>query len=110
MSRPASSQCLFLYLTTKGWKTSKPHEIEIWYVEEQGAYYIVSELRARSHWVRNMRHDSNVQVRVGEKNFDGRARFVDPESEWEVAKKVTRLMKESYDWGEGPIVELRPRA
>jgi hypothetical protein len=37
----------FLYLTTIGWKTGNPHEIEIWFVAHDGRYYVVSELHER---------------------------------------------------------------
>ncbi len=33
----------FLYLTTIGRKSGKPHQIEIWFVEYQGCCYIVNE-------------------------------------------------------------------
>ena len=35
----------FLYLTTIGWKTGKHHKIEIWFVEYNKRYYVISE-----HW------------------------------------------------------------
>jgi hypothetical protein len=40
---PPPSQLQFLYLTTKGWKTGKVHEIEIWFVEQNEKYYVLSE-------------------------------------------------------------------
>ncbi len=100
----------FLYLKTKGWKTGRLHEIEIWYVEHQGAYYVVSELRERSHWVQNIRHGANVAFRVGATRFEGVGRVVKVENELELTRNVARLMKESYDWSDGLIVELRPKA
>ena len=33
----------FLYLTTKGRKTTKEHTIEIWFTEYNKKYYILSE-------------------------------------------------------------------
>ncbi len=42
-SPPPPSQLQFLYLTTKGWKTGKVHEIEIWFVEQNEKYYVLSE-------------------------------------------------------------------
>jgi hypothetical protein len=40
---PPPSQLQFLYLTTKGWKTGKVHEIEICFVEQNEKYYVLSE-------------------------------------------------------------------
>src|SRR5690606_40402263 len=44
----------YLYLTTIGRKTGNPHEIEIWFVEYEGNYYLVSEYPDRSDWVKNI--------------------------------------------------------
>jgi hypothetical protein len=35
MASPA--QIPYLYLTTTGWKSGRPHEIEIWFTELMGA-------------------------------------------------------------------------
>ena len=98
----------FLYLTTKGWKTGKPHEIEIWYVELGGSYYMVAELRQRSHWVQNIQRDPKVRFIVNKKKLEGKARIVDPNGEPELVGRVTQEMDKQYDWSDGTIVELRP--
>ena len=33
----------YLYLTTIGRKSGKPHSIEIWFVAHDGCYYMVNE-------------------------------------------------------------------
>ncbi len=98
----------FLYLSTNVWKSGKPHEIEIWYVEYEGRYYIVSELRARAHWVQNIQRNPSVQVSVGKRKFQGTGRILDLERDAELVGEVAKLMKKKYGWGEGTIVELRP--
>ena len=35
----------YLYLTTTGRVTGKPREIEIWFVESAGKYYVLAEHR-----------------------------------------------------------------
>ena len=45
----------FCYVTTTGWKSGKPHEIEIWFVSHAGAYYIVAEVRAARRSVTSSR-------------------------------------------------------
>jgi deazaflavin-dependent oxidoreductase (nitroreductase family) len=97
----------FLYLTTKGWRTGKAHEIEIWYVSTGGAYYIISEMREKSHWVQNIQRDQKVSFTVNGKHSEGRARIIDTENEEELVKTVRRLMDEAYNWSNGTIVELR---
>lgn len=98
----------YLYLTTTGHISGKPHEIEIWFVAHQGRYYLVSEKRERSHWVQNIRHDPAITFRVGEQHFDGIGRAVDPGIEPELAEQVCALMDAKYGWSTGLIVELSP--
>ncbi len=98
----------FLYLSTKGWKSGKPHEIEIWFVEYEGRYYIVSEMKARAHWVQNIQHNPAIQVTVGKRKFQGTGRILAQEKDVELIGEVAKLMKKKYGWGEGTIVELRP--
>ncbi|WP_415281504.1 nitroreductase/quinone reductase family protein [Candidatus Nitrososphaera sp. FF02] len=99
-------QSQFLYLTTKGWKTGKQHEIEIWFVELKGRHYIVSEHMERSHWVQNVIHEPRVSFRVGNSEHQGTARAVNPDREPALAKNVAKLMDAKYGWSQGLIVEL----
>lgn len=99
----------YLYLTTMGWKSGKPHKIEIWYVEHGDCYYLVSEMRERSHWVQNIRHNSTIQVRVGEHHFTGIGRVLDANMEPDLYKTISNLMDAKYNWSDGLIVELCPQ-
>ena len=103
---PKRSNSDFLYLTTTGWKTGKPHEIEIWFTERDGCYYLVSEGGDEAHWVQNVRRHPQVTFRVGRRTFAGRGRVVHPQREQELHAAVSQLSIEKYDWGEGLIVEL----
>lgn len=98
----------FLYLTTTGNRTGQPHEIEIWYVEHQARYYIVAEHRERAHWVRNIRHDPQVTIRVGGARYHGTARVVAADLEPLLAGAVSAKMDAKYGWSDGLIVELTP--
>ena len=98
----------FLYLTTKGWKTGAPHRIEIWYVQHQGRFYLVSQYGRASHWVQNIQHNPGVAFQVGGTSFHGLGRVVDVGSEPGLVATVSRLMLAKYKWSEGLIVELRP--
>ncbi|MBZ0302344.1 MAG: nitroreductase family deazaflavin-dependent oxidoreductase [Anaerolineae bacterium] len=98
----------FLYVTTIGWKSGRPHEIEIWFVAYGSAFYIVSEMRDRSHWVQNIRRHPAITFRVGEQSYRGSGRVVDNAAEPELAAAVSHLMDAKYDWSDGLIVELRP--
>jgi deazaflavin-dependent oxidoreductase (nitroreductase family) len=105
---PKRSESAFLYLTTTGWKSGNPHEIEIWFTELDGRYYLVSEGGERAHWVQNLRRQPQVTFRVGRRTFQGKGRIVDAEGEPELQAAVSRLSTEKYEWGDGLIVELNP--
>src|SRR5437762_640288 len=65
MARPAKSRTTqYLYLTTTGRRTGQPREIEIWFTQRGGLYYLVAEHRERAQWVRNLRLAPRVAVRV----------------------------------------------
>ena len=91
-----------------GWKTSKEHRIEIWYVKHNGKYYVMSELGKAAHWVRNISHESKISFRINRMIFNGHARLVDPSKETHLVAQVSDLMKVKYDWDQGLIVELEP--
>jgi deazaflavin-dependent oxidoreductase (nitroreductase family) len=96
----------FLYLTTTGWKSKNPHEIEIWFVEHEGRFYLISEKRERAHWVQNIRRHSAVAFRVGDQTFKGIARAVDDDDEEELVHRIWTLMDKKYQWSTGLIVQL----
>lgn len=94
----------FCYLTTTGRVTGHPHGIEIWFAINDRALYMLSGGRDRSDWVKNIRRNPEVTVRIDGENFEGRARVVDNEYEDNLAR---RLLVEKYervpgrlaDWG-----------
>jgi len=102
------NQSQFLYLTTKGWKTGKQHRIEIWYVDFDDKYYIMSEHLKHAHWVQNIIHNPSVLFIVNEKTFEGTARLVDQEKDAKLASQIANLMSTKYKWDRGLIVEIIP--
>jgi hypothetical protein len=102
------NQSQFLYLIIKGWKTGKHHRIEIWYVDYNYKYYIMSEQQKRAHWVQNIIHNPKVLFTVNETTFEGTARLVDQEKEVKLAGHIANLMSTKYKWDRGLIVELIP--
>jgi deazaflavin-dependent oxidoreductase (nitroreductase family) len=97
-------------LTTIGWKTGKQHRIEIWFVEYNKRYYLISERQRQAHWVQNIVHNPKVLFTVGHDRFEGTARIVDPDKESNSAvAEVLKLMDTKYGWDDGLIVELIPQ-
>jgi deazaflavin-dependent oxidoreductase (nitroreductase family) len=95
----------FCYVTTTGRRSGRPHTIEIWFVVHEGKLYLLSELRDRADWVRNVRREPAVRVRIGRgkvETHSGRARIVDAQAEPELDAKVRRLLVAKYEgWQEG---------
>ena len=98
----------FLCLTTEGWKTKAPHRIEIWYIRHQGRLYLVSQYRDEAHWIQNIKNHPGISFEVDSDKYVGLGRIIDSSEEPELAKKVSELMDEKYQWSDGLIVELRP--
>lgn len=90
----------FCYVTTTGRRTGEPHEIEIWFGWSGGAtIYLMAGGRHRADWVRNMKADAGVTVRIGDHAYRGRARVVAEEAEDTLAR---RLLAGKYQgWREG---------
>jgi deazaflavin-dependent oxidoreductase (nitroreductase family) len=99
---------MFLYLTTTGRVSGKPREIEIWYTERDGRFYLIAEHREQANWVRNIQARPQVNVRVGDRRFDALARIVRENSERELAGAVRALSDAKYGWSDGLVVELTP--
>lgn len=103
-----SSASQFLYVTTTGRRTGLPREIEIWFVEIEGRFYILAEHFHKAQWVMNVTSDPRVRVRLGDKRFKATARILDQESDSELWQKAQHLCREKYGWGEGLPVEITP--
>lgn len=94
----------YLYLTTRGHKSGLPREIEIWFTQHAGRFYVIAEY-ATSKWVQNIRAAYEVTVRVASEEFSGKARIV-PQNETELIKTIQGLSRQKYGWGEGLVVEI----
>ena len=85
-----------LYLTTIGRMTRLPREIEIWFVVCCERFYLFAETGEAAGWVRNIRRNPKVTVRIGERKIDATARVLD------------RRTDRKYGWGDGLPVEITP--
>ena len=63
----------FLYLTSIGRRTGRPHRIEIWFAAHDGRLYLLSGGRDRADWVRNLRITPRVTVELGDAKHTGLA-------------------------------------
>jgi len=98
---------MYLYLTTTGRITGRLREIEIWFAEDGGRFYLVAE-RESANWVRNIQSLPQVKVRVGAAEFNATARVAHNDREPQLAATVKALFDAKYGWSNGLIVELTP--
>jgi deazaflavin-dependent oxidoreductase (nitroreductase family) len=89
----------FAYLTTIGRRTGREHRIEIWFGLSGGVVYLLSGGGDRSDWVRNLRANPSVGIRIGGVERPARARVVTDGDEVGTAR---RLLAAKYQgWREG---------
>ncbi|MDP9437885.1 MAG: nitroreductase family deazaflavin-dependent oxidoreductase [Actinomycetota bacterium] len=99
----------FCYLTTMGRVTGRPHEIEMWFllVPETRTLYMLAGSGDRADWVRNLRREPAVTVRVSGEELKGKARVVEDAEEDGLAR---RLLVEKYERSPGSLSGWRRRA
>jgi deazaflavin-dependent oxidoreductase (nitroreductase family) len=89
----------FCYLTTRGRVTGTAHEIEIWFARDGSTLYLMSGGGDRSDWVRNLRAEPTVTVRVRDVTFAATARVVEPGTDEDAHARalVTDKFQPRYD-------------
>jgi len=97
-----------LYLTTVGRTTGMSREIEIWFVVCREHFYLFAETGEAAGWVKNIRHNPRVAVRIGEWETDAMARVLDRHADWKLWEEVAAIADSKYGWGDGLPVEITP--
>lgn len=92
----------YCYLTTTGRKSGNPHEIEIWFGIQGNSLYLLSGGGDDSDWVRNLRANPNVTVRIAKHTFTGIARIVSEDQEATMARHM--LAGKYQGWKEGQVL------
>ena len=103
-----AKESAYLYLTTIGRLSGLPREIEIWFTQWQGRFYVIAEHGERAHWVQNLRVNPRVRWRVAKETFAGLARVVEPAIDPDLHALAQTRSSEKYGWGDGLVVELAP--
>ncbi len=89
----------FCYLTTIGRTSGQARTIEIWFGLDGNTLYLLSGGGDGAHWVRNLKADPRVRVKLGRKAFQGMGRLIDAKQE---DAKARRLLAEKYEgWQPG---------
>jgi deazaflavin-dependent oxidoreductase (nitroreductase family) len=95
----------FCYVTTKGRRSGHPHTIEIWFALRDDTVYVLSGGGDGSDWVRNLREDPTVGLRLGDHDLICKGRVVEDPQEDEVArgavleKYAPRSGDDLEEWG-----------
>ena len=97
-----------LYLTTVGRRTGLPREIEIWFVVCCERLYLFAETGEAANWVKNVRRNPKVSVRIEERRIDATARVLDRQSDRKLWDLVAEIANRKYGWGDGLPVEVTP--
>ena len=90
-----------LYLTTIGQRTGSPRQIEIWFVVYGEHFYLFAETGEAAAWVKNIRRNPEVVVRIGERQIGARARVLDRESDRELWDQVAAIADRNTDGATG---------
>lgn len=78
----------YCHVTTTGRSTGRPHTIEIWFAIRDDRLYLLSGGGNASDWVRNIRADPTVGLRVAGRDFIARAYVVEDPDEDELARSL----------------------
>jgi len=97
-----------LHLTTIGRTTGLRREIEIWFVVSCERFYLFAETGEAAGWVKNIRRNQKVTVRIGEWQIEATARVLDRSADHKLWKEVAAIADHKYGWGEGLPVEITP--
>jgi deazaflavin-dependent oxidoreductase (nitroreductase family) len=97
-----------LYLTTIGRRTGLRREIEIWFIVHRERFYLFAETGEGAAWVKNIRNNPEVTVRIEERQIGATARVLDHKADRELWTKVTAMADRKYGWGDGLPIEITP--
>jgi deazaflavin-dependent oxidoreductase (nitroreductase family) len=105
----------FVYLTTIGRNTGKPHRVELWFAIGTNGVYLSHE-GERTDWMRNAQKRGRVKVEIGGVKFDADAKLA---ISGEAREEGKRALYEKYygsankevidDWFSlSEVVQLKP--
>ena len=98
MMRPEIAQQQYCYLTTRGRRTGNPHTVEIWFGLEGTTLYILAGNGDKADFVRNLRNEPEVQVRLDGVTYAATAHVVTDAAEDAMARQ---LLVSKYQPGYG---------
>lgn len=70
----AAADYPYAWLRTRGRRSGRPHTVELWFALRGRTLYFLSGGDDRADWVRNVRAEPRVAVRLGAATYRGTAR------------------------------------
>ena len=103
----------YIYLTTKGRKTGKPHTVELWFAITGNKVYLSHE-GAYTDYMKNILENNRVEFKIGKILFKGNAQIAKSGDPFETGKHALYLKyygkatKDTInDWfSESTIIEI----
>ncbi|HEY7036084.1 MAG TPA: nitroreductase family deazaflavin-dependent oxidoreductase [Thermomicrobiales bacterium] len=89
------------YLETIGRVSGRPHEIEIWYAARDATVYLMSGGRDRADWVKNLKKNPRIRLRIDGRTFTGAAAVIEGTDEEQTARET--VVAKYYGWTGGPL-------
>lgn len=80
-------------ITTIGRKSGQPHTKPIWFVYDQGHFYIQSGKEGKSDWYLNLKKNPQLTLKIDTITFSGKAKFIDDPKETE---RIHGLFSDKY--------------
>ena len=81
----------YIYLTTRGRKTGRPHTVELWFTMVSGENIYLSHEGALTDWMKNILKDNQISFRIGSDSYRGKARIVEDHGSFEKGKHALYL-------------------
>jgi deazaflavin-dependent oxidoreductase (nitroreductase family) len=88
-------------METVGRVSGRAHVVEMWFAAHPALdrLYMLSGGRDDADWVRNIRHNGRVRVRIGQRWLAGTAQLIEGDADEQLAR---RLLAAKYQgWAEG---------
>jgi deazaflavin-dependent oxidoreductase (nitroreductase family) len=87
------------WLQTTGRRSGRQRTIEIWFATDGSRIYFLAGGREHAHWVRNLRADPRVRVRLAGRTIAGLASVVEGADDETTARQL--LAAKYQGWSEG---------
>ena len=88
----------FVYLTTRGRRSGRPHEIEIWYCRVGDTLYLLAGGGRGSDWVANLAAEPQCEVRLQGLTHQATARLLDePDADPDEIRRARDAVFEKYE-------------